>query len=129
MTCDEWKAFAHDYVFGDLHDPARELLDRHAESCASCLAEAGILKLVDRRLRDEPALEAPPGLGRRALETAPARPGRELWRVAAALLLAGGIAAVSVISGVEKELPDDVRSAPRLLFKAAGSLPDFLIKE
>jgi anti-sigma factor RsiW len=126
MTCDEWKAFAHDYVFGDLNDPARELLDRHAASCASCLNEAGLLKLVDRRLRQEPALPAPAGLGKRALEQAPARGGREIWRVAAALLFAGGIGAWSV-SGLADRLPDDVRAAPGAFTRAAQFLPPLSI--
>lgn len=125
MNCDDWKAFAHDYVFGDLHDPARELLDGHAASCSSCLGEARLLKLVDRRLREEPAVVPPPGLGRRALEPVPASPGRELWRVAATLLLAGGIGTLAVTSGFARHLPDDVRRAPEVMSGAAKSIPAF----
>ena len=117
MNCDDWKAFAHDYVFGDLNDPARELLDAHAASCASCLGEARILKLVDRRLRDEPAVAPPAGLGRRAMQPAPTRGRRELWRVAAALLLAGGIGAFT------SRLPDELRRAPEYLSEAAQKIP------
>ena len=126
MTCDDWRSFLHDYVLGDLGDPARQLLDRHAESCPGCLGEAGILKLVDRRLREEPALEPPPGLGRRALEVAPARFGREMWRVAAGLLLAGGIGAASVSGAVVDRLPEDLRSGPRVLADAARFLPELM---
>ena len=125
MTCDEWRAFTHDYVFGDLHAPARELLDGHAASCASCLGEARLLKFVDQRLREEPTLTPPPGLARRALEEAPARPGRELWRIAAALLLAGGIGAASASSDFTRQLPDDVRRAPRYFSEAAQEIPSF----
>jgi anti-sigma factor RsiW len=113
MTCDDWKAFAHDYVFGDLSDSARERLDRHAESCSSCLREAGTLKAVDRRLRQVPEVEPPAHLSRRALEDAPARTRRELWRVAAVLLVAG-------VLGAFITLPDDVS----FLSQAARLIPD-----
>jgi len=128
MICDEWKSFLHDYVLGDLGDAARELLDRHAASCAVCLGEARVLKLVDRRLREEPAIEPPAGLERRALEEIPARVGREIWRVAAALLLAGGIGALSV-SGLADLLPDDVRAVPATFTRAARFLPHVTIFE
>ena len=125
MNCDDWKAFTHDYVFGDLNEPARELLDAHAASCSSCLSEARILKFVDRRLREEAVVVPPPGLGRRVLEPEPASPGRELWRVAATLLLAGGIGALAVTSGFARHLPDDVRRAPEVMSGAAKTFPAF----
>lgn len=129
MHCDEWKSFAHDYVYGDLGEPARHLLDGHAASCASCLGEARLLKLVDRSLREEPALQPPPGLHRRALEGAAPRAGREIWRVAAALLLAGGIGAASVSSAVRNRIPDDLRRAPGVLSEAARLIPPLVILE
>ena len=126
MNCDAWKPFAHDYVFGDLSDPAREALDRHAASCASCLNEARLLQLVDRRLRQEPVLEAPAGLWRRALETAAVRPSRELWRVAAALLLAGGIGVLSASSAFASRLPDELHRAPRVIAETVRYIPSLL---
>ena len=117
MTCDDWKAFAHDYVFGDLSDPARELLDRHAASCASCLGEAGRLQNVDRRLRQVPVLDPPAGLARRALEDAPARTRRELWRVAAVLLVAG-------VLGAFITLPHELTRLPGEMSRAALLIPD-----
>ena len=123
MNCDEWKAFAQDYVFGDLNDPARDLLDRHAASCASCLGEASLLKRVDRGLRQEPAVEPPPGLWKRALEAAPAPASRELWRVAAALLLAGALGALSVTGAFSNRLPDEVQRVPKVMTEAAQMIP------
>lgn len=129
MTCEDWKAFVHDYVLGDLSDPAREVLDLHAGSCPSCLGEARALKLVDRTLKLEPAVEPPPDLGRRALESIAERPRREYWRIAAALLLAGVLGAASATGAVSRRLPEEVRSAPRVIADAAGFVPHFLIKE
>ena len=129
MTCDDWRAFAHDYALGDLSDPARELLDRHASGCASCLAEARDLKLVDRTLRIEPSVDPPPNLGRRALEEKASRPRRETWRFAAALILAGVLGAASVSGAVTRRLPEEVREAPRVLGEAAKLIPAFLRSE
>jgi len=126
MNCDAWKPFAHDYVFGDLSDPAREALDRHAESCASCLNEARLLQLVDRRLRQEPVVEPPAGLWKRALEDAPARPSRELWRVAAALLLAGGIGVLTASSSFARQMPDEINKAPKVIVETARFIPSLL---
>ena len=126
MTCDDWKSFSHDYALGDLSDPARALLDRHVESCAACLNEARLLQLVDRRFREEPEVAAPAGLARRALEAAPARNRRELWRVAASLLLAGGIGAAAATGAFLDRLPEDVRSSPRVFTDAARLLPQLL---
>lgn len=126
MLCEEWRAFLHDYVLGDLNEPARELLARHAQSCASCLAEARVLQFVDRRLRDEARLEPPRGLGERALSAAPVRFSRELRRVAAALLLAGGIGVVAAAGAGVDRLPEEVRSGPRVLVEAARLVPQYL---
>src|SRR5262245_3548338 len=106
MTCDEWRAFAHDYVLGDLSDPARELLDRHAASCAACLGEARALQRADRLLREDPAVTPPPDLSRLALASTPRRRWGELRRVAAAVLVAGAIGAASL------SLPDDWKGIP-----------------
>ena len=126
MNCDDWKAFAHDYVYGDLNVPARELLDRHAASCASCLNEARQLQFVDRRLRQEPVLEPPAGLWKRALEAGPARQSRELWRVAATLLLAGGIGVLSATSAFASRLPDEIHRAPKIIVETARFIPSLL---
>jgi anti-sigma factor RsiW len=126
MTCDEWRTFLHDYVLGDLNEPARELLARHAESCATCLAEARVLQFVDRRLRDEARLEPPRGLADRALSAAPVRIRRELWRVAAALLLAGGIGVIAAVGAGVDRLPEEIRSGPRVLVEAARLVPRYL---
>jgi putative zinc finger protein len=135
MNCDEWKAFAQDYVFGDLNDPARELLDRHAASCASCLGEASQLKRVDRGLRQEPAVEPPAGLWKRALkdalrlpsgralENAPAPASRELWRVAAALMIAGAIGALSITGAFARQMPDEVQRVPKVMTEAVQRIP------
>ena len=126
MICDEWKALSHDYVFGDLSDPARELLDRHAGACASCLVEARLLKLVDRRLLEERAPDPPAGLTRRALEEAPSRLWRELRGVAAALLVAGALGVLSLSVSVADRIPEDVRAGPRILSEAVSILPQLL---
>lgn len=123
MNCDDWKAFAQDYVFGDLNDPARELLDRHAASCASCLGEASQLKRVDRGLRQDPEVEPPTDLWKRALEVAPAPTSRELWRVAAALMLAGALGALSVTGAFSNQLPDEVSRVPKVMTEAAQMIP------
>ena len=123
MNCDEWKAFAQDYVFGDLNDPARELLDRHAASCASCLGEASQLKRIDRGMRQEPSAKPPAGLWRRALDAAPAPASRELWRVAAALMIAGAIGALSVTGSLARQLPDEVQRVPKVVAEAAQMIP------
>jgi len=126
MNCDDWRAFLHDYVLGDLHEPARELLARHAESCATCLAEARVLQFVDRRLREEARLEPPRGLADRALSPGPVRIKRELWRVAAALLLAGGVGVAAAAGAGAGSLPQEVRSGPRVLVDAARLVPQYL---
>jgi hypothetical protein len=126
MNCEDWRAFLHDYVLGDLTEPARELLARHAESCAPCLAEARVLQLVDRRLREEARLEPPRGLADRALSAAPARFNRDLWRVAAALLLAGGIGVAAAAGAGSDRIPEEVRSGPRVLVEAARLVPQYL---
>jgi len=123
MTCDDWKAFLHDYVLGDLSDPARELMDRHAGACSTCLGEARALKLVDRRLREEPLMEPAKDLAARALRpVAPAQIRRELARLAAALLLAGGLVAGAGL--VADRIPENIRSSPRVFLNAASLITD-----
>src|SRR6185503_2090873 len=126
MNCEDWRAFLHDYVLGDLNEPARDLLARHAESCAGCLAEARALQWVDRRLREEARLEPPRGLANRALSAGPVRIRRELWRVAAALLLAGGVGVAASAGAGASSLPDEVRSGRRVLVDAARLVPQYL---
>jgi len=122
MTCDDWRAFAHDYVLGDLSDPARALLDAHAASCASCLGEARALQQVDRRLREDPEVTPPPDLARRALEGSAVRRRSELWRVAAALLLAAGVGSMA------SALPADWSRVPGAMSEAARLIPTFLVE-
>jgi anti-sigma factor RsiW len=122
MTCDDWRAFAHDYVLGDLSEPARALLDAHAESCASCLGEARALQRVDRRLREDPVVAPPPDLAKRALEGFAVRRRSELWRVAAALLLAAGVGSMATL------VPEDWSRVPGAMSKAARLVPTFLVE-
>ena len=123
MNCDEWKAFLHDYVLADLSDPARELLDRHAGACPACLGEARALKLLDRRLREEPMKAPPKNLAARALRPAKSAPiRRELARLAAAILLAGGLAAGAGL--VADRIPENIRSSPRVFLDAASLITD-----
>jgi anti-sigma factor RsiW len=123
MTCSDWKAFLHDYVLGDLSDPARELMGHHAGTCPSCLGEARALQVVDRGLRDEPWREPLKGLADRALRPA-AAPSirRELARLAAALALACGLAAGAGLVG--DRIPEDIRSSPRVFLDAASLIAD-----
>ena len=138
MTCDDWKAFVHDYVLGDLTPPAKALLDRHAEDCPSCLAEARMLQAVDRHLAGDPAIPAPAGLADRVMDRIPRRASfrGELVRLAAALLLVTGLGGAATLAAVQETsrrlIPADIQSAPGLLIDAARLIPEtipFELKE
>lgn len=128
MTCDEFRPFLHEYVLGDLGAPARQILDRHANECAACLAEADALQKVDRALASQPVQPVPPGLTDRLMARLPA-PGRsfrrEARRLAAAALLVIGLGAAASVGAVRDSAEEAISKVPMTpgeLFRAAGDV-------
>ena len=118
MTCEDWQAFLHDYVLGDLGEPARRLLDRHTEECAGCLSEARALQVVDRSLAELPDRTVPGHVADRVLAALPVRTSwrGELARLAAAALLAACIAGALTV-------PDPVQAASDAARKIVSAFP------
>lgn len=109
MSCDEWKAFLQDYVTGALSDPARAAIDRHLSECADCFSEARAHRIVEDRLRNQPAIPVPAGLVDRVVRAAAPAPSfrfrRELVRMAAAALVAVGVGLAFALGGFEAAIP------------------------
>lgn len=105
--CETCRRRLDDYLDGALAGAERRLVDTHLEACSRCRAEFDRFRLMDEDLCSLGV--AADRLAAAESGARPARSHRAWWRVAAAVAIAVGLAAVGVRHGPALRQPDTQR--------------------
>ncbi|MCA8941210.1 MAG: zf-HC2 domain-containing protein [Planctomycetes bacterium] len=122
--CDAFLTLASGGLDGELDAQERERLAEHLRSCAACGERLARMERSVLSLREARAVRAPTGLRERCLPAVAVRNSFSWSRLAAGLLIGGGLFATGAWITNEPACDADAKSTIDHLVRVIGAEPD-----